>query len=248
MSQKNHGQRILLVDDQDPFIKSTADVLQRKGFEVHCSAGNEDVIRNLHNVQADLVIFDYEVEALCQTGLFQRLKQANSIPTILLTSQRANADVAGCLDAGFDDVVFKPFDSSELSARIRAVLRRQGNSAVASRPVHDSLSAAEKLCGDLTVDDVHRVIAGTNGDCRVSRTELALLNVLMNSAPEAAPREVLTRRVLRRDWSAGDRTIDVLVSRLRKKVDQVSGFVEIISRRGQGYALCKRQERAQPQS
>lgn len=240
MTDVSCAPRLLLVDDNERFRRSMAMVLQSKGFDVSCSDGREELAAAVRIADPALILLDYHVDGRLGSDLFREVRALEPVPVILLTAHRDYDLIDSCLDAGFNDVLFKPVDSDELAARVRSVLRRQSRrpSTSAAEARHETSGVARY--GDLVIDGANSMIAGTNGESRLPPTELTLLRALLRAAPGAVHREDLCREALRRKWMVGDRTIDVLISRIRKKLDRLSRCVEVASRRGHGYALQQR--------
>ncbi|MGA7485902.1 MAG: response regulator [Xanthobacteraceae bacterium] len=209
-----NGKSILFVEDDRDIRALLADFLVREGFIVEVAEDGAAVDRALARTKPDLVILDIMLPGEDGLSICRRLRARSAVPIIMLTARSDDVDRIVGLELGADDYVGKPFNPRELLARIRAVLRRIDRPASAA-PVHRRRSFAGFII-DLDARGVE-----TRDGTRVPLTsaEFDLLACFIER-----PRRVLTRDQLL-DWTRGrsadpfDRTIDVTVSRLRKKLE-----------------------------
>ncbi len=221
--------RILLVED-DPEIRAlTRDYLERHGFRVATAEGGAALDRALAaGPPPDLVVLDLMLPGEDGLSICRRLRAGSALPILILTARGEEVDRIVGLEIGADDYMAKPFNPRELVARIRAILRR----AEAAAPAPERLRA-----GPLAVDLAARQVAGPRGEIALTAAEFDLLACFL-----ARPGRVLSREVLM-DWTRGraagpfDRTIDVQVSRLRRKIEAGTGPI-IKTVRGAGYVLA----------
>ena len=208
-----NGKSILLVEDDRDIRTLLADFLAREGFAVEVAEDGAAVDRALARMQPDLVILDIMLPGEDGLSVCRRLRARSAVPIIMLTAKRDDIDRIVGLELGADDYLGKPFNPRELLARIRAILRRTDRSA--STPQ----ARRRRSFASFIVDLDARSVDTTDG-IRVPLTsaEFDLLACFVER-----PRRVLTRDQLL-DWTRGrgadpfDRTIDVTVSRLRKKL------------------------------
>ena len=209
-----NGKSILFVEDDCDIRTLLADFLAREGFAVEVAEDGAAVDRALARAQPDLVILDIMLPGEDGLSICRRLRARSAVPVIMLTAKSDDIDRIVGLELGADDYLGKPFNPRELLARIRAVLRRTDRLGSARQ------ARRRRTFAGFLVDLDARSI-DTKGGMRVSLTsaEFDLLACFIER-----PRRVLTRDQLL-DWTRGrsadpfDRTIDVTVSRLRKKLE-----------------------------
>jgi len=224
------GQRILIVEDEEAIVEVVSQTLRRHGYETASAADGDDALEKAFSLRPDLVILDLMLPKMDGWEVCRRLKadrQTASVPVLMLTARREERDVVEGLEIGADDYMKKPFSLSELAARVKALLRRS-DPGETGRVVED---------GDLRieVDGETALLRGVPLD--LSPTEFRLLEALARRMGRAVPREELLSKI----WSfyGGDtRTVDVHISRLRKKLDDGKNpALAVNSLRGRGYRL-----------
>lgn len=224
------GQRILIVEDEEAIVEVVSQTLRRHGYETVSASDGDDALEKAFSLRPDLVILDLMLPKMDGWEVCRRLKadrQTASIPVLMLTARREERDVVEGLEIGADDYMKKPFSLSELAARVKALLRRS-DPGETGRVVED---------GDLRieVDGETALLRGVPLD--LSPTEFRLLEALARRMGRAVPREELLSKI----WSfyGGDtRTVDVHISRLRKKLDDGKRpALAVNSLRGRGYRL-----------
>lgn len=209
---------IVLVDDDHSLSEMLAEYLQREGFDVTRLFDGESAI---HSIQAtsdyQLIVLDIMMPGLNGLDVLQHLRQQQiQTPVIMLTGRGDDIDRILGLEMGADDYLSKPCNPRELLARIRALLRR---SALAQRASSQADSIANVLqIGSVKLDQSQRQAWVNNQALALTSAEFNVLRILMASAGEVISKEQLTRQVLQRELSAYDRSIDVHVSRIRKKI------------------------------
>ncbi|WP_367340567.1 response regulator transcription factor [Aminivibrio sp.] len=224
------GQRILIVEDEEAIVEVVSRTLRRHGYETASAADGDDALEKAFSLRPDLVILDLMLPKMDGWEVCRRLKadrQTASVPVLMLTARREERDVVEGLEIGADDYMKKPFSLAELAARVKALLRRSG-SGEEGRVVED---------GDLRieVDGETALLRGVPLD--LSPTEFRLVEALARRMGRIVPREELLSKI----WSfyGGDtRTVDVHISRLRKKLDDGKRpALAVNSLRGRGYRL-----------
>jgi two-component system OmpR family response regulator len=226
--------RILVIED-DPDIRSLLqNYLQRQGFRVEVGDGGSalDRFRSTFG-DPDLIVLDLMLPGEDGLSLCRRVRAASRVPILMLTAKDEDIDRIVGLEMGADDYLGKPFNPRELAARIRAILRRREPEPIEGRKV---------TVGVLTVDlDARSAVHASDGELALTSAEFDLLECFV-----LRPNRVLSREQLM-DWTRGrradplDRTIDVQVSRLRKKIES-GDDVLIKTVRNAGYMLCLRAE------
>ena len=239
----NEGTTLAIVED-DPEIRALlAGFLEGEGFRVECFDGGAALDRRLaHGRPPDLVVLDWMLPGEDGLSICRRLRDASGPPVVMLTAKDEDIDRVLGLEMGADDYVSKPFNPRVLLARIRAVLRRArgGSGSGVDGPAQPRLRVA-----DLVVDPAARSVhaTGEGGARREVVLTSAEFDLLMCFVTR--PQRVLSRDQLL-DWTRGrvadvfDRTIDVQVSRLRKRLDeggsQLPALIKTV--RNAGYILA----------
>jgi two-component system phosphate regulon response regulator PhoB len=224
--------RILVVEDEAAIAELLALNLRHSGHEVVLAADAEQAQLEVDAVLPDLVVLDWMLPDQSGVTLARRWRNAErtrAVPIIMLTARSDEADKIAGLDAGADDYLTKPFSTSELHARIRAVLRRRAPEA---------LEQAVKA-GELLVDPAtHRVTAGGR-DIHMGPTEFRLLHFLMTHPDRVHSRKQLLDRVWGDHVFIEERTVDVHVKRLRDALSPVQCAAMIETVRGVGYRFAR---------
>jgi len=224
--------RILVVEDEPAIAELVAINLRHAGFEVRIAADADQAQAEIDAVVPDLVILDWMLPGQSGLQLARRWRaqaRTRSLPVIMLTARAHDADKVSGLDAGADDYLTKPFSTSELMARIRALLRRKAPEAL-DTPVE---------VGPLRLDPAtHRVI-GNGREVKLGATEFKLLHFLLSHPERVHSRTQLLDRVWGDHVFIEERTIDVHVKRLREALAPVrcSHLIETV--RGAGYRLMQ---------
>lgn len=228
--------RVALLDDDPLFCRATQRQLDSVGIGCVFLHHFDALLDALETDPPDLILLDLDLGGDDGHTVCRKVRALADLPVIMLTGTESPDMVVSCLEVGADDYVTKPFDAEELAARIRAVLRRRAHrNHDGSRT--NGADAAHRNFGALRLDLISAVVSGEQGSQQLSNSEAALLSALIDVAPASVDRDQLSRAALRRSWTAGDRTIDVLVGRLRKKISAVTQTIDTCTQRGSGYAL-----------
>jgi two-component system response regulator CpxR len=217
---------ILVIDDDRELAALLQRVFAREGLQAEfCHDGRKGLERALHG-QYDLLVLDVMLPGLDGFELLRRLRQDSDLPTLMLTARGDDVDRIIGLEAGADDYLPKPFHTREMVARIRAILRRtqQGGRGRASRVIE----AAE-----VRLDLGARTVTCDGVPVELTTMEFDLLRALMESAGRVLSRDALLDRIDGRQASPFDRSIDVHISHLRRKLGGESPRIRTI--RGVGY-------------
>jgi two-component system response regulator CpxR len=226
---------ILFVDDDRELVRMLTRYLSAESFSVASAVDGTMALKRLTDESFDLVILDVMLPSVSGLDVLRKLRQTLSVPVIMLTAMGEDVDRILGLELGADDYLSKPFNPKELVARINAVLRRITKNV---EYPHQVISV-----GSLRLNFATREAAFEGRRVRVTGTEFRLLELLMSGAGQVQSRELLTERVLGRTLSAYDRSIDVHVSSLRRKlVDEQGRGIEIRNMRGAGYILTGNRE------
>jgi two-component system catabolic regulation response regulator CreB len=219
---------ILLVDDEPAIRESLAFALRRDGFDVSQAASLREA-RNLTDA-AELVILDLVLPDGNGLEFLRSLRSRSDVPVIVLTSRDEETDRVVGLELGADDYVIKPFSPREVAARVRAVLRR---ATKAAQPEEQPVRA-----GALTLDASTRKAAIADREMALSRTEFNLLSLFLRSPGRVFERGQILDAVWGSEVVVGDRTVDVHVKALRRKIEDAGGDPRVLETvRGVGYRL-----------
>lgn len=219
--------RILFAEDERDLLNVAVKRLKAEGFGVDGCSDGEEALDYIESTDYDLIILDIMMPKADGLTVLRKIRRAgNNVPVLLLTAKDAVSDRVEGLDAGADDYLTKPYAFSELLARIRALLRRQGG--VKS----DVLTA-----GDLVLElSTKRVMRGET-EIELSSKEFALLEALMRNKGQVLSRSQLETRVWDYSFTGGSNVIDVYIRYLRKKIDDPFPEKLIHTVRGSGYVL-----------
>ena len=223
---------LLVVDDDLVAQARLRAYFSQEGFRV-CTAGDgERMWRELEREPVGLVLLDVNLPGRDGISLARDLRARDAaIGIVLVTSRSDDIDKIVGLEVGADDYVTKPFNPRELLARVKSLLRRAG--AARGR------TARTYRFGGWLVDLQHRRLLDEAGrDVALTRGEFEILALLVRNAGAVVSRDRLTRAVNGKDWNPLDRTVDVLVRRLRAKLDVPGAAPSISTVRGEGYRLA----------
>ncbi|MFF4773269.1 response regulator transcription factor [Microtetraspora fusca] len=220
--------RVLVVEDEESFSDALSYMLRKEGFEVAVAASGPEALDAFDRNGADLVLLDLMLPGLPGTEVCRILRQRSKVPVIMLTAKDSEIDKVVGLELGADDYVTKPFSSRELVARIRAVLRRQGDV--------EELESAVLAVGPVRMDVDRHVVAVRGEHVQLPLKEFELLEVLLRNAGRVLTRGQLIDRVWGADYVGDTKTLDVHVKRLRAKVESDPSNPRcILTVRGLGY-------------
>ncbi|HUW77416.1 MAG TPA: response regulator transcription factor [Candidatus Nanopelagicaceae bacterium] len=220
--------KILVVEDEASFSEALVFLLQKEGFEVNVADTGTKAVAEFERTGADLVLLDLMLPGLSGTEVCRQIRARSSVPIIMLTAKDSEIDKVVGLELGADDYVTKPYSSRELTARIRAVLRRQGDFEDAGDSVLDF---------DGVRMDTERHEVSVNGErVQLPLKEFELLEILLRNAGRVLTRMQLIDRVWGSDYVGDTKTLDVHIKRLRSKIEKdPANPVHLITLRGLGY-------------
>jgi DNA-binding response OmpR family regulator len=218
--------RVLLVEDDDVIREATQLALERNGFTVDVAADGLTGLDTFRERQPDVALLDIMLPGMNGVSLCRQIREESPTPVIMMSARADPVDVVLGLEAGADDYVTKPFDSTVLVARIRAVVRRMSRAAVPS-------AVTGNVFGDLEVDRDALEVRLKGRPVELTPTELRLLLCFVDSPGTVLTRDVLLEQVWDYQWGGDSRVVDVHVQRLRAKIGQ--DLIETV--RGFGYKL-----------
>ena len=221
---------VLVVEDEDALSTLLQYNLEKEGYDVTVAGDGEEALILVDERLPDLVVLDWMLPKVSGIEVCRRLRsrpETRNVPIIILTARGEETDRIRGLDTGADDYVVKPFSMTELTARIRAVLRR----------IRPGLAEDRIRHGDIVIDRVaHRVRRGGR-EVHLGPTEFRLLDYLMQHPGRVFSREQLLDAVWGSDVYVEARTVDVHVGRLRKALNQETEQDPIRTVRSAGYSL-----------
>jgi two-component system phosphate regulon response regulator PhoB len=221
---------VLVVEDEDALSTLLQYNLEKEGYDVTVAGDGEEALILVDERQPDLVVLDWMLPKVSGIEVCRRLRsrpETRNVPIIILTARGEETDRIRGLDTGADDYVVKPFSMTELTARIRAVLRR----------IRPGLAEDRIRHGDIVIDRVaHRVKRGVR-EVHLGPTEFRLLDYLMQHPGRVFSREQLLDAVWGSDVYVEARTVDVHIGRLRKALNQEIEGDPIRTVRSAGYSL-----------
>ncbi len=216
---------VLLVDDDVELCSLMSEYFSQHGCRFECayegSRGLAEALRGDH----DLVILDVMLPHLDGFNVLHQLRRTSLVPVIMLTARTQERDRIAGLDAGADDYLLKPFGPDELLARIHAVLRRDGRLRLQEGVVH---------AGDIYLDPRKRQVVVGDEQVELTSIEFDILSLLMRSSGRILSRDEIAGALYQRDATSFERSIDVHICHLRKKLER-NGRALIQTVRGSGY-------------
>jgi two-component system phosphate regulon response regulator PhoB len=223
---------VLVVEDEDALATLLRYNLEKDGYHVGVATDGEEALMMASERLPDLVILDWMLPKIPGIEVCRRLRakpDARNIPIIMLTARGEESDRIRGLDTGADDYVTKPFSTTELLARVRAVLRR----------IRPGLADDRLVFADIVVDRVSYRVKRGDRDVHLGPTEFRLLDYFMQHPGRVFSREQLLDAVWGSDVYVEARTVDVHVGRLRKALNEDDETDPIRTVRSAGYALDK---------
>ena len=224
---------IVIVED-DPSLRTlTARALQENGFQVRTCSAAPELWLALEAGPVDLILLDIMLPGTSGIELCRRIRQESTTPIIFVSAKGSEVDRVIGLELGADDYLPKPFGTRELVARVRAVLRRGE-----AKDMPDGRDGGIYLFEGWSADAPRRLLRSPTGAAvELTGAEFDLLIVLLDHAQRVIARERLIELSRTRMGDASDRSIDVLISRLRRKLSTDGGAAPITTVRGVGYML-----------
>jgi len=225
--------RVLIIDDDTDLCELVGEYLEGEGLEVEAVHDGVTGVDRCLAGRPDLVILDVMLPGLGGFAVLSRIREQSKVPVIMLTARGDDVDRIVGLEMGADDYLPKPFNPRELVARIRAILRR-----TAGEPADDETMVHS--VGDVELDPGAREVRCGGRRVELTGAEFMILEVLMREAGTVVTRDELSRQALGRRSSAFDRSLDVHLSNLRRKLGRLpDGGERIKTVRGVGYVYVK---------
>ncbi len=221
---------VLVVDDEKTLVKALSFNLEKEGFRVDQAYDGEEPIQKVFAIKPDIVVLDLMLPELDGFEVCRRIRKKLNIPIIMLTARSEDIDKVLGLELGADDYLTKPFNSRELVARIKAILRRSS--------VREEEAKKLLQIGNLQIDLLQHRVSLEGDNINLTSKEFALLSFLAANAGNVYSREQLLEEVWGYDYYGDVRTVDVHVRHLREKIERDPGNPEyILTIWGTGYKL-----------
>jgi DNA-binding response OmpR family regulator len=228
-SWRTVGTRILTVEDDERIRAAVKLALEDEGWTVDEAASGEEAVIRFSRQPADVVLIDIMLPGIDGFELCRTLRRTSDVPVVMVTARSDTHDVVAGLEAGADDYLTKPFAPKELSARIRALLRR----VRPANPSHPRL-----VFGDLEIIPDEGKVTRAGTEVHLTKTEFRLLCELAENPGRVFSREMLLDKVWGYDYFGDGRLVDVHVRRLRTKVEaDPANPRHVVTVRGLGYRL-----------
>lgn len=221
---------VLIAEDDEAVIELLKYNLEKEDYEAAAAADGEEALMMIEERAPDLLLLDWMLPKVPGIEICRRVRarsETANLPIIMLTARSEEPDRIRGLDTGADDYVTKPFSTTELIARLRAVMRR----------IRPGLMEDRLTVGDITIDRTGHTVARNGEDIHLGPTEFRLLDYFMQHPGRVFSREQLLDSVWGSDVYVEARTVDVHVGRLRKALRQNGGDDPIRTVRSAGYAL-----------
>ncbi|MEO5894978.1 MAG: response regulator transcription factor [Vicinamibacterales bacterium] len=219
--------RVLLVEDEQKLAGLIRKGLAEEKYIVEIAADGETALDLARSAAYDIVILDIMLPGIDGFAVCEEIRRRHrEVPILMLSARGMIEDRVRGLDTGADDYLTKPFAFSELSARVRALLRRQTTAAFLPLTV-----------GDLTLDPVRRLVTRRGRRVDLTQKELALLEYLMRNAGQVLTRAMIAEQVWDVTWDRLTNVIDVFINHLRKKLEEPGEPRLIHAVRGVGYVM-----------
>ena len=224
--------RILVVEDNQRLAEFIAKALRVEGFAVDLVGLADEADAALAGTRYDSIVLDLGLPDRDGVDVLKGLRRrGDTTPVLILTARDGLATRADSLNNGADDYLLKPFATTELAARLKALMRRPGGALGASLQ-----------CGNLVLDSIGRVAAIDGKPLALARHELALIELLLRRAGRVVTRSTIEERFHGSGEAAAASAIEVDVSELRRKLAEAGAAVEIHTIRGVGYLLAEERQ------
>src|SRR5450432_2413977 len=223
-----------MIDDDAELCSLLGEFLQREGYSVECEHEGNRGLQRAAQPGVDLVVLDVMLPGIDGFEILRRLREKSKVPVIMLTARGEDVDRIVGLELGADDYLPKPFNPRELVARIRAVVRRY-------EPRPAAPSHRIEVNG-LALDTGTREVTANGKRLDLTTFEFDILEQLMRSAGHVLSRDALMEAFYNRKATPFDRSIDMHISHLRKKIENGDALIKTI--RGVGYQFCRTPEDA----
>lgn len=211
---------VLVVDDEKTLVKALTFNLEKEGFRVEQAYDGEEALKKVFDLKPDIVVLDLMLPLLDGFEVCRQIRKKTDVPIIMLTARGEDIDKVLGLELGADDYLTKPFNSRELVARIKAILRRSIFREEEAKKVAQ--------IGNLQVDLLQHRVRLDGKEVNLTSKEFALLSFLVANAGNVYSREQLLEQVWGYDYYGDVRTVDVHVRHLREKLEKDPGNPDLL--------------------
>jgi two-component system catabolic regulation response regulator CreB len=229
-TEKENAMRttVLIVEDEAAIADTIQYALETEGFQPFLASNGQEAMERLASTEVDLIILDVGLPDINGFELCKQIRRKSTVPIMFLTARSEEVDRVVGLEIGGDDYVVKPFSPRELTARVKAILRR----------ILQSHDPPQTSSGTWQVDDARRQITYFGRALELSRTEYDLLQTFIRRPGRVFTREQLMTLAWNEPEASMDRTVDAHIKNLRAKLKAVRPEIDpIVTHRGTGYAL-----------
>ena len=226
-------EKIHIVDDDQRMCRLLGRYLEHGGYDVTYSTSGDDIRERIEDSSISLILLDIMLPGKDGLTLAKEVRQLSNIPIIFLSAKANISDKVNGLKAGADDYITKPFEEKELLARIQSVIRR------AKLDTYDQTSKSQASFAGWSLDLVNQTLSSPEGDqVDLTSSEYRLLSALVSRPNVALSRDEILKMISGREWSPMDRSADMAIAKLRKKIEENPKKPSIIRTiRNKGYQL-----------
>lgn len=230
--------KILIVEDEKNIAQVLAYNIKKVGYDCDIAYDGEAGLEKALSGDFDLILLDIMLPKMTGFEVCERIRYKSQVPIIFVTAREEEKDKILGLETGGDDYVTKPFSFPELMSRIRANIRRSSGEVISEKQSQSSVITV----GELVIDTEHYSVTKNGEPIELSKKDYDIILFLAENLGTAYSREFLLEKIWGYDEFYGDiRTVDVTMSRIRKKIEDDPAKPEyIMTKRGVGYFLCKR--------
>jgi two-component system phosphate regulon response regulator PhoB len=225
-------EKLLVVDDEEDILELIKFNLEREGYQVSCAASGEAALDLARSEIPDLIVLDLMLPGIDGLEVARQLKkesETREIPIVMLTAKGEEADIVAGLELGADDYITKPFSPRVLVARVRSVLRRDLRGKVKEHPEETEVLRIH----DLVIHPGRREVLASGKPVQLTFTEFGILGYLARRPGWVFTRSQIVDAVRGEDYFVTDRSVDVQIVGLRKKLGNAGKYIETV--RGVGY-------------
>jgi DNA-binding response OmpR family regulator len=221
---------VLLIEDDPRILRLEQMVLEKEGYTVLAAGTGEEALETLAELSPSLIVLDIGLPGMNGFTACYQIREVSQVPIIMVTGRGFDEDKIKGLEIGADDYITKPFSPNELSARVKAALRR---SVMSTEVIEPAVQV-----GELFVDFISNRVTLANREVLLSDTEYRLLCYLARNAGRIVTRDQILERIWGEEYTGEDHLLHVTIGRLRQKLeDQARRPKYILTRRGIGYSF-----------
>lgn len=221
--------KILIIDDEFGILEVVQAYLEKEGYEVYTATSGQQGYTLFEKIKPDFVVLDLMLPSMSGEEICEKIRCESKVPILMLTAKKEEEDRIAGLALGADDYLIKPFSPKELVMRVKAIMRRTYDYQIERKVMSFNL-------GDLTIEKKERVVKKSGKIVDLTKNEYEILKVFCENPNQTFSREQLIKSAFGYDYDGYDRTIDVYIKNLRKKIDVgASGHKYIVTVYGVGY-------------